>query len=534
VTRWLPACALALAAAILPSRAAEPLHYRFSFPDALHHRVEVALAVADAGAAPLELRMSRSSPGRYALQAFAKHVDDVRAFDPDGRELRVERTDDSGWTVPVHADRLTIRYTLAGNLIDGTNFAVDATHAHLNMPATVLWVRGFDDRPSVLTFDEPPGAQWRVATQLHEYGDGSPRVGQRPVAGLEFTAPNLQYLMDSPVEFGPITIQRFTVAGRTFRFAAHQTAAAADLARFVTDVSTIVEQEGAIYGEFPSYEPGTYTFIADYLPDATEDGMEHRDSTVLTSPRSIANGRAKLLESVAHEFFHSWNVERIRPRSLEPFDFDRANPSGELWLAEGFTEYYEPIVLLRAGLADVATMGTMLTNEFNAIGEASGRLEQSAEEVSRLAPLTDSLTPAIETVSYYHLGAAVGLALDLSLRERSGGRVALDDFMRELWRRFGAAGGSREGIVDHPYTPADVEAVLSDVSGDPAFARDFLARYVHGRELADYPRLLAPAGFIVRPSPAGRGRVEVVPVESIGGVLTAAQRAFRDRWLGGR
>src|SRR6202007_1466148 len=104
----------------------------------------------------------------------------------------------------------------------------------------------------------------------------------------------------------------------------------------------IVQQEKAVFGEFPSYDSGFYTFLADYLPDASTDGMEHRNSTVMTSPGSIANARFELLDTVAHEFFHSWNVERIRPRSLEPFDFERADMSGELLLAEGFHLYYGP------------------------------------------------------------------------------------------------------------------------------------------------------------------------------------------------
>ena len=168
-------------------------------------------------------------------------------------------------------------------------------------------------------------------------------------------------------------------------------------------------------------------------------------------------------------------------------------------------------------------------------GVESGRLARSAEEISRLAVLTDRTDAdppgtVIDVMSYYQLGAAIALALDLSLRERSNGQLSLDDFMREMWRRYGKPGGAREGYVDRPYTIADAEATLAAVSGDAAFARDFFARYIQGRELADYGRLLTPAGFLVRP--ASRGRVDVVPVESAGGVLTPAQREFRDRWLG--
>lgn len=423
-----------------------------------------------------------------------------------------------------------------GDRVDGTYLAIDSSHAHINMPAAIVWARGFDDRPAALRFDSPAGLQWQIATQLH--GDGSPDDARRPVPDrYEFTAPNLQYLVDSPVEFGLLTVETFMVGPRTFRFAAHQTGTRMELQTFVKDVAKIVQQEEAVFGEFPSYEPGFYTFLADYLPYASIDGMEHRNSTVMTSSGSIANARVELLDTVAHEFFHSWNVERIRPRSLEPFDLDRTNASGELWFAEGFTQYYGPLAMQRAGLLNLSATARTLTTVLNGVGVEAGGLVQSAEEISRMAVFTDRTeadppSAVIDAVSYYQLGAAIALALDLSLRERSNGRLSLDDFMREMWRRYGRPGGAREGYVDRPYTIEDLEATLAAVSGEPAFARDFFARYIQGRELADYPRLLTAAGLLVRPGP--RSRVEVVPVEAAGGSLSAAQRQFRHNWLGAK
>jgi predicted metalloprotease with PDZ domain len=208
---------------------------------------------------------------------------------------------------------------------------------------------------------------------------------------------------------------------------------------------------------------------------------------------------------VAHEFFHAWNVERIRPRTLEPFDFERANLSGELWLAEGFTQYYEPLVLQRAGLADLPATVQALTEFVEAVVLGPGRAVRSAEDMSRMAAFTDGDRPSDRTnwsntfISYYQFGGAIALALDLTLRDRSDSRLNLDDYMRAMWRVHGRPGGAREGFVDRPYTNADAEARLAEVSGDPGFAKDFFSRYVVGREAADYPRLLRRAGFIVRP-----------------------------------
>jgi predicted metalloprotease with PDZ domain len=313
--------------------------------------------------------------------------------------------------------------------------------------------------------------------------------------------------MDSPIELGPLVVSQFNVGLKTFRFAAHLNGSNADLAEFVKDVEKIVRQEEAIFGEYPEYEPGYYTFLADYLPYANSDGMEHRNSTVMASRGTIAGARLDLLGTVAHEFFHSWNVERIRPRDLEPFDLDRVNMSSELWLAEGFTQYYGPLVLQRAGLVDVRETGQTFTDLVDLV--STGPLLRSAEEASRMAPFTDGGRPIdrtnwpISVMSYYPFGGAIALALDLSLRERPGSQTTLDDFMRVMWRRYGRPGGAREGYVDHPYSMTDAENALAEVS-DRAFARGFFARYIQGHDVPDFVRLLDGAGFTVRPVNPGR------------------------------
>lgn len=460
-------------------------------------QVEVIFTDLDPG--PLELRMSRASPGRYALHDFAKNVYDVHAFDDAGREVRATRPDPYGWTVPSRGGRLVVKYKVYGDRVDGTYLGIDETHAHINMPAAIMWARGLDQLPVTLTFEPPANAGWRVATQLHP--------GRTP---YEFTAPNLQYLMDSPAEFGPAIMRQFSFGAATFRLALHHAGADREVDDVVRDVEKIVRQEAAIFGELPQFEPPGYTFLVDYLTYADDDGMEHRNSTVITSASTITGDRARLLDAVAHEFFHSWNVERIRPAGLEPFDFERANLSGELWLAEGFTEYYGRLALKRAGLVDVASAAATFTTLVDTVVARPGTLVRSAEEVSWMAAFSDGGHPVDRTnwahslISYYAFGGAIALALDLTLRDRSDGRITLDDFMRAMWRKYGRPGGARAGYVDRPYTSADAEATLAEVSGDRTFARDFFARYVRGHEVADYGRLLARAGLVVRKPGAGR------------------------------
>jgi len=460
--------------------------------------MQVEAQFSEIGDAPLELRISRSSPGRYAIHEFAKNVYDVHAFGRDGHELAADRPDSSGWIVREHGGAVRVTYKVYGDRVDGTYLAIDATHAHLNMPAVIMWARGFDDRPAMLAFELPQRAPWRLATQLHPGG-----------TALEATAPNLQYLMDSPVELAPLGLKEFEVGGRRFRFAAHHLGSDAELADLVRDVQVIVREEGGVFGEFPEYEPGDYTFLADYLPYAMSDGMEHRNSTVMTSSSSIRDDRLGLLDTVAHEFFHSWNVERIRPRDLEPFDLDRENTSGSLWLAEGFTDYYAWLTMARAGLRDRTSALRAMSAVVDTVVTSPGRRARSAVEASRMAPFIDGTRPVdrtnwpATTLSYYHFGDAIALALDLTLRGRADART-LDDFMRALWRDYGRPGGAREGYVDRPYNNSEAEARLAEVSGDPAFARDFFARYIEGRETADYATLLRRAGLLVRKISPGR------------------------------
>ena len=327
---------------------------------------------------------------------------------------------------------------------------------------------------------------------------------------LTFTAPNLQYFMDSPTEFGPVLFSSFSVpngAGREakFRVAVHADASQADVDELATLVQRLVVEQRAVYGEFPEYEPGQYTFLLDYWPSNGGDGMEHRNSTVITSganaPLKTPQGRQNALSTISHEFFHNWNVERIRPAGIEPFDFTRANVTCCLWVAEGFTQYYGPLLMTRAGFG----RGGVPINPA-AVINGSGRTVRSAVEMSEFAPFSDaarSVDPSDQSrsfISYYTYGGVLALGLDLSLRNISNGAKSLDDFMRAMWLRYGKPAAPKPGVVATPYTLANLRAMLTEVSGNAAFANQFFDQYVEGRELPDYPRLLALAGFALRPS----------------------------------
>jgi predicted metalloprotease with PDZ domain len=500
-----------------------PIAYQLSFSEREHRVMHVEVRFDDLPAGPLQLRMSRSSPGRYALHDFAKNVYDVEVADAAGMPLAVTRPNPHGWDVPTHGPTVLVRYQIFGDWIDGTYLSVDSTHAHINMPAALMWAEGLDMRPITVRFNVPSGSGWRVATQLFP--------GTDP---LSFTAPTLQYLMDSPSEVGTFSLRTFTVADGartpTFRIAAHHTGTDADLDALARDAEKIVREERAVYREFPAYENNTYTFIGDWVPWANGDAMEHRNSTIITGRGSISTDRADMLESIAHEFFHSWNVERIRPRSLEPFNLEDQNISGELWLAEGFTNYYGPLSLHRAGLTTLGQFTADMGSAINSVVTSPGRTVHTAEEMSQMAPFVDAATSVDRTnfdntfISYYTWGSAIGLGLDLTLRVRSDGRLTLDDLMRALWQKFGKPGGRTIGYVDNPYTMEDVRRSLGEVAGDQGFADEFFRRYVQGHEVVDYEALLARAGLAWRRVAAGRPFLGLLHIQdgSGGARITAA------------
>jgi predicted metalloprotease with PDZ domain len=521
-TRILAAAALALAVAA-PAWAQPEVTYRVSVPEPAHHWLQVEATFPDLPAGPARLHMSRSSPGRYALHEFAKNVYDVAVTDGRGRALQATRPNPHEWDVEGHDGTVHVKYRVFGDRVDGTYLAVDTSHVHMNMPAILMWASGLDLTPARLTFVRPASSTWTLASQLYPTDD--PFV---------FTAPNLQYLMDSPTELGPVTWRTFTLdadaghPGPTFRIALHHTGTDAEADAFAADVRRIVAAERSVFGELPPYEPGTYTFIADYLPWADGDGMEHRNSTVITSRRTLADDRVGLLTTVAHEFFHCWNVERIRPRTLEPFDFSRENMSGELWLAEGVTSYYNTLIMARTGLTTTDEFAHAIGRLVDAVVSSPATKIRSAEDMSRLAPFVDAASWIDRTdwgntfISYYTFGAALGLGIDLSLREHTQGRATLDDFMRAMWRAHGRPGGARPGYVDHPYTLADVRDRLAEVSGDRAFADEVIGRYVDGHDVMDYAHLLDQAGLVLRPAHAGAASLGLLSLDGGGGSLKLA------------
>ncbi|WZL90251.1 PDZ domain-containing protein [Salinimicrobium sp. 3283s] len=455
--------------------------YRISFENAEHHEANIKISFPDLEQDSLTVQMSRTSPGRYALHEFAKNVYEVKATNSKGEQLEILRPDPYSWIVTGHDGLVNLEYILFGNRADGTYTQIDQTHAHLNIPATFMYSESLKQRPVEVIFDTQQFPDWKIATQLKQ------------IDGNTYYAPDLYYFMDSPTEISNFDSREFEIDGQVVRFTLHHPGTSQEFDEYWEKTKEIVRQQKAIFGELPEFDFKKYTFLACYMPQVSGDGMEHRNSTVLTSTSSLAEGGMDgNIGTVAHEFFHAWNVERIRPESLEPFDFTEANMSGLLWFAEGFTSYYTGLTLTRAGIITPEAYAKGLNGTFNYVWNSPARAYFNPVEMSYQAPFVDaaaSIDPVNREntfISYYSYGSMLGLALDLQLRQKGQN---LDAFMQLVWEKYGEP--------EIPYELEDLQDVLAAYAGSD-FAEDYFGKYIYKSEMPNYEQLLTEVGLLLK------------------------------------
>lgn len=473
---------------------AQKINYTVTFPNIQHHEARILLTVSGIPAGKATFRMSRSSPGRYATHEFGKNVYDVEALDGEGNHITINRIDGDVWEVPKHKGTVLVNYTLYAAYPDGTYSGIDPNSIHLNMPSTFMWIKGFDKTPITVRFNTAPlDKKFTIATQLKPTSDPA-----------EFTAPGLQYFMDCPTKIGLLNWKEWSLKNPngnnyTFKLALEADAPDTLVSSFAAKVKRITQEAQAVFGEVPAYDYGNYTFIASINPYVEGDGMEHRNSTMISIPYEF-KGTNNLLGVFSHEFFHCWNVERIRPKTLEPFNFEKSNMSNELWCAEGFTQYYGELILCRAGLKTVEGVLLSMAGLINTKENTAGAKRFSPVEMSRHAVFVDAGVAVDRTnypnmySSYYPYGGSIALALDLTLRTKF--KLTLDDYMTALWKRFGKP--------EIAYTVAGLEEVLAELTKDKTFAADFFSRYINGHESFNYAPLLEKAGLTLQKQLTGK------------------------------
>ncbi|TPN81246.1 M61 family metallopeptidase [Aquimarina algicola] len=461
--------------------------YTISFDNAEHHEAKITANFSNLQSGTVSLKMSRTSPGRYAIHDFAKNVYDVRITDGKGKEVTVTKPNLHQWDISGHDGTINVYYTLFANKGDGTYPQFDETHAIVNNPATFMYVPTLKDRPVEILYVVRDDLQWRVSTQMKPLGNNS------------YIAENLYDFMDSPALISNHSVKQFKIgngnAEYTIKMALDHNGTDEEANTFLEEIKKVVEEQKHIFGDYPSFDHDEYVFLVSFMPQVSNDGMEHRNSTVITKTRSLADGGIKgNISTFAHEFFHSWNMERIRPLSLEPFDFEKESMTQELWFAEGFTSYYTNLTLCRTGIISEDEYFNRITNTFNSVWNSPALSTYNPKDMSQKAPFfdwavyNDPINVNNIFVSYYSYGSMLALALDLSLRDYKDD-LSLDDFMKLFWTKYGK--------TEIPYTIENVFITLREYAGE-SFADNYFKDYINNSERPDFKKILGSVAIFLK------------------------------------
>jgi predicted metalloprotease with PDZ domain len=470
--------------------------HRVSLRDPKTHLVEVETTLSDPTGLPgmVVLAMPVWTPGSYLVREYARNVERFLS-EPPAVAVKVRK---NAWAIQTFgATRVVVRYGVHANELTVRTSHVDDTHAFLVGAGVFMYVEGSRTQALGARVDIEAPAGWRAATSLRVARD-TPAEGEKPL--LRFDAPSFDALIDSPIELGTHRQEWFDVLGTPHGYAIWPGDAApdADVRRLVDDTRAIIEQEARLFGGTLPYP--TYNLLL-HLSSRGRGGLEHSESSALVAPpTSFATREAylDLLSLVAHETFHAWNVKRIRPAGLTPYDFERECYTRLLWWFEGGTSYYDWRVLTLAHLCTIEEYLDHLASEIAYVDQTAGRLVQALEDASFDAwikayrPDDNSQN---STVSYYRKGEVVCALLDLELRARSGGQATLDRVVGRLWEEHGATG--------RPVPEDGMQGLFERVAGTPL--DDVFDAWIRSPGEVDYAKSLAHVGLALDRSPRAEG-----------------------------
>jgi predicted metalloprotease with PDZ domain len=484
------------------------INYRLAMPRPVSHLFEVSIEASLAEGETteyLDFQMPRWSPGRYAIFDFAKNVQEVQAASgicpPDAQckmaVAPITRLDNQTWRVQLKGSRgVTLKYKVFGDDLSGTFSQLDDRHANYNGASVFMYIVGHKQDPVKLHIDPPP--TWRIVNGRME------SANQR-----DWQFANYDILIDTPTEIAPDwTVDEFKVDGKTYRAVVHSLGdEGGKRPQLVRDLEKIVRAETRMWGA-PEFD--TYTFLIHFAADDySGDGMEHLTSTQIIEPGALseADAYAGALGTAAHEFFHVWNVKRLRPVELGPWDFTRPLNTRVMWVAEGLTTYYGNLMLRRAEIWTDAQLLGYLGELIGSIENAPGSRLMSAEDASISAAFLDRGSHVQRTnlgnttISYYPKGATLGLVLDLLIRRETRGRASLDDVLRRMYEEFYLKSEKATYYLrGRGYTSEDFERAATAVAGTDL--SEFFRRYVRGVEVLPYEEALAGVGLQLTRTPS--------------------------------
>ena len=511
---------------------ATPLHYRIEPADLHAHLFHVTLTIAQP-AAQQRVALPVWIPGSYMVREFAKNLQNLRATQ-GRRSVPLQQLDKATWQVDAAPGKpLVLTYAVYALDNSVRTAWLDASRGFFNGTSLCLQVAGQETLPHTLELVSTRAtAAWHVAT-------GLPTVATDTRGFGSYVADDYDALVDHPFELGHFWSGEFKACGVPHRFVVAGAAPSFDGARLLADTQKICEAEIRFWHPRGKPPHTNYVFMLNAVDDGY-GGLEHRNSTALICTRRdlprvgdkrSSEGYTTLLGLISHEYFHTWNVKRLKPAAFAQFDYSRENYTHQLWFFEGFTSYYDDLLLRRAGLLDDAAYLRLLNKTINQVGQTPGRLVQSVAESSFDAWVKyyrqDENTPNA-TVSYYTKGALVALCLDLTLRAE--GTTDLDEVMRSLFKR--CKGG--------PMSEADLLDVLQLLAGRSLAPE--LAQWVHSTDTLPLQPLLERHGVAIHADPSHMAQRLGLRVAEAGNIVVktvlrggAAEKAgfcAGDEWLG--
>lgn len=494
------------------SKTPTPIQYRIEPFDPAGHRFRVHLKVEQPDAGGQCFALPAWIPGSYLIRDFARQIETISAR-CHGAAVALRKLDDHRWQADAAEGPLELEYTVYAWDLSVRGAHLDESHGFFNGTSVFLQVVGQEDRPCLVDIAAPAGINgWKVHTSLPE-ARGLPGCARRHGFGC-YLAPDYDALIDHPVEMGTPLVARFDAHGAEHEIVFTGLVPQLDLSRIIDDVRRICETQIAFF------EPDTrrapfldsarrYVFLVQVTGDGY-GGLEHRASTALLVSRNDlpvlgeteqSDGYRSFLGLVSHEYFHTWHVKRIKPAAFVPYVLDRPAHTRLLWVFEGFTSYYDDLMLLRAGVISETNYFKLLGKTLHVVHNGTGRFKQSVAQSSfdawtRYYKQDENSVNAIS--SYYTKGSLVALALDLHLRNASGGKKSLDDVMRLLWKRYGREfyRGLARGIPEDA-----MPALVQEATGIDATAE--IAAWTEGTEDLPLPQLFAAQGFQAGPAAAG-------------------------------
>jgi len=485
-----------------PQKRPPAIHYTIVPSDLAGHLFDVTVTVAEPDPAGQVFALPAWIPGSYMIREFARNIVRIHA-EAAGQAVRLAKLDKHTWQAAPVAGPLTVHYEVYAWDLSVRAAHLDQTHGFFNGTSVFLRVAGHEGLPHQVDIQRPadPAARnWRVATSL-------PEAGAKRYGFGTYAADDYDDLIDHPVEMGDFALGGFTAHGVRHDIVITGRVPNLDMARLEKDLKAICETQIAFFEPKTKKAPmDRYVFLTMVVGDGY-GGLEHRASTALICSRNDLpttaapktsepnEGYCKFLGLCSHEYFHTWNVKRIKPAVFAPYDLQVENYTPLLWLFEGFTSYYDDLMLVRSGIISEASYLKLLGKTAGAVLRGTGRTKQSIAESSfdawsKYYRQDENAPNAI--ISYYTKGSLVGLAFDLTIRAKTGGAKSLDDIMLALWDRYGRdfyKGGAR-GVTEQ-----EVDALFDEVSG--VRLKPLFDRYIRGTDDIPLAKLYAPFGVKV-------------------------------------